>query len=58
MTDHLFCNHNNSLRGKSSIAVIEEIFKGRAEEVNNKDVVQAFLTEIIYIRYAGCFLLA
>jgi hypothetical protein len=33
--------------------VVEKVFERRAEEVDDEDVVKAFLTEVIDIRYAG-----
>jgi hypothetical protein len=33
--------------------VVEKVFERRAEEVDDEDVVKAFLTEVIDIRYAS-----
>ncbi len=38
-TNHLLCNHHNSLCGEPSVAVIEEIFKGGTEQVDDENVV-------------------
>ncbi len=56
--NHLFCNHYDCLGGKPSVAVIKKIFKGRAEEVDDENVVQAFLAKIIYIRDTSYSVLA
>ena len=52
-TNHLLRYHDYSLCRESSVAVVEKVFEGRAEEVNDEDIVKAFLTEVIDIRYAG-----
>lgn len=46
---HLFGYHYYSLNGKSPIAVIKEIFERRAKQINNEDIVQAFLAEVVDI---------
>ena len=51
---HLLRHHNHRFRGESSIAVVEEIFQTGTKEVDHQDVVQAFLTEIVDVGYAGC----
>lgn len=45
--------HHYSFGRESSVAVVEKVFERRAEEVDDEDVVKAFLTEVIDIRYAG-----
>ena len=49
-TDHLLRYHYNSLGGEPSIAVIKEVLQRWSEEINDQDVVKAFLAEIIDIR--------
>jgi hypothetical protein len=49
LTHHLFSYHNDSLEGESPVAMIEEIFKRRTKQINNEDVVQAFLAEVVDI---------
>lgn len=51
---HLFGNHHNGLDGEFSMAVIEEVFKAWAKQVNDQDVVKALLAKVIYIRNTGC----
>lgn len=34
--------------------MIEQVFERRSEEIDDKDIVQAFLAEVVDIRYAGC----
>ena len=48
--NHLLRYHHNSLRRESSIAVIKQIFERGSEEVDDEDVVQAFLAKVIDIR--------
>jgi hypothetical protein len=50
ISHHLLGYHDHSLDRESAVAVIEEIFEGRAEEIDDKDVVQAFLAKVIDIR--------
>ena len=45
--------HHNGLGGESAVAVIEEIFERRAQEVNHKDVVQTFLSKVVDIGNTG-----
>jgi hypothetical protein len=52
-THHLLSHHHNGLGGESTVAVIEEILEGRAEKVNNEDVVKTFLSEIVDIGNSG-----
>lgn len=33
--------------------MIEQVFEGGAEQINDEDVVKAFLPEVVYIRYAS-----
>ena len=37
--------------------MIEEIFERRAEEIDDQDIVEAFLAKVIHIRYAGYLIL-
>jgi len=53
MTYHLFGNHHNGLDRELSMTMIEEVFKAWAEQVNDQDVVKAFLTKVINIRNTG-----
>jgi hypothetical protein len=53
-TYHLLGYHDNRLDGEFPVAVVEEVLQARAEEVDDQNVVQAFLAEIIDIRDPGC----
>lgn len=55
---HLFGDHHHSLDGESPVAMVEEIFQARAQEIDHQDVVQTFLPEIIHIRDASYITLA
>jgi hypothetical protein len=48
-THHLLGYHNNSLKCESPVAVVEKIFKRRTKQVNDENVVQAFLAEVVDI---------
>jgi hypothetical protein len=50
----LFRHHDYSLRRKSPIAVVKEVFEGRPEKVNNENVVKALLAKVIDIRNTSC----
>ena len=51
---HLLGNHDHSLDGESAVAVVEEILQGRAKQVNDKNVVEAFLAKVIDIGNTSC----
>jgi hypothetical protein len=51
----LLCYHDDCLGRKPAVAVIKEIFEGGTEEVNDKNIVEAFLAKIIDIRNSSCF---
>ena len=56
-TYHLLCNHDHSLYGEPTVAVIEEVFQAGSEKIDDEDVVQAFLAKVVHIRdssYALC----
>ena len=44
---HLLGDHDDSLDGESAVAVVEEVLQGRTQQVNNKNVVEAFLAKVI-----------
>ena len=48
--DHLLRYHHDSLCRKSSVTVIKQVFKRRSEEIDDEDIVEAFLAEVIDIR--------
>lgn len=46
-------DHHDSLNGEPSAAVVKEILERRAEQVDDEDVVQTFLSEVVYIGDTG-----
>lgn len=50
VTYHLLRHHHHGLCRESSIAVIKKIFEGRAQQVNDQNVVEALLAEVVDIR--------
>jgi hypothetical protein len=50
--------HDNCLDRELPVAVVEQVLQARAEEVNDKDVVQALLAKVVNIRDAGWAMLA
>jgi hypothetical protein len=51
---HLLGDHDDSLDGEAASAVVEEILERRSEQVNDKNVVEAFLAKVIDIGDASC----
>jgi hypothetical protein len=47
---HLLRNHYHGLDGESPVTVIEEVFQTRPKQVDDENVVQAFLAKVINIR--------
>lgn len=54
VSHHLPCCHADCLGGELAVAHIEEVFQAGAEEVDDEDIVEAFLTKVVDLRYAGC----
>jgi len=50
---HLLRNHYYSLDGESPTAVVEKIFEGGAEEIDNEYVVETFLAKVIDVGNAS-----
>lgn len=50
---HLLCDHYDGFGGKSSVAMIEEVFERGSQEVNDENVVEALLAEIVNVRDPG-----
>jgi hypothetical protein len=50
---HLLCYHDDCLDRELPVAVVEQILQAGAEEVNDQDVVKAFLAKVINIRDPG-----
>ena len=46
---HLFGYHHDCLRGESPIAMVEQVFQTGPKQVDDEDVVEAFLPEIVHI---------
>jgi len=53
-TYHLLRDHDNGLDGEAPVAVIEKVFETGAEEIDDEDVVKAFLAKIVDIRNSSC----
>lgn len=53
-TDHLLRNHDHGLYRKSSVAVVEQVLQARAKEVNDENVMEAFLAKVVNIGNTGC----
>lgn len=49
MAYHLLRHHHDGLRGELSTAVIEEIFQAGSEEIDDENIVQAFLAKVVNI---------
>jgi len=54
MTYHLLRYHDNSLYRELPVAVIKQVLKTGAQQINNQDIMQALLTEIVHIGDPGC----
>jgi len=54
---HLLGDHDHGLDREATSAVVEEVLERGSEQVNDKDVVEAFLTKVIDIGDASCTLL-
>jgi hypothetical protein len=52
--NHLLGHHDDRLDGESTVAVIEEVLQRGTQQIDDKDVVKAFLAEVVDIRYPGC----
>lgn len=51
---HLSCGHAHSFDRKLPSTHIEQILETWSEEVNDKDIVQALLSKMVYLRDSGC----
>ena len=54
---HLLGDHDNGLDGEAASAVVEEVLERGSEQVNDKNVVEAFLAKVIDIGNTSCMLL-
>jgi hypothetical protein len=54
ITYHLLCNHYNGLDGEFPVAVIEQVLQAGPEQVNDQDVVKAFLAKVVDIGNTSC----
>jgi hypothetical protein len=52
-THHLLGDHHDSLDAELPSAHVEHVFETRTEEINDEDVVQAFLAKVVDLRNAG-----
>lgn len=53
MTDHLFGDHHDGLDAELPAAHVKEVLETGPQEIYDEDVVEAFLAEVIDLRYAG-----
>lgn len=53
-TYHLLCCHDNSLDAELATAHVKEIFQTWPEKIDDEDVVQALLSEVVYLGHAVC----
>jgi hypothetical protein len=51
---HLLGDHDDGLDAEAAVAQVEEVFQAGAEQVDDEDVVQAFLAKVVDIRDAIC----
>ena len=49
MTHHLSRSHTHRFDGKFATAHVKQVFKIGPKEVNREDIVQAFLTKVMYL---------
>ena len=50
---HLFCGHTHGLDGELAPAHVKEIFEVGPQQIDDEDVVKAFLTEVVYLGDTG-----
>ena len=48
-TYHLISKHQDCLKGELALAIVEEIFQTRAQEINDHDIVVSLNTEPVNI---------
>lgn len=53
-THHLFGCHYDSLDAELSPAHIKEVFQARPQQVDDQNIMQAFLSKIIDLGDTGC----
>jgi hypothetical protein len=51
---HLLGDHDNSLGREATVAVIEQVFEGRTQQVNDEDIVKSLLTEVVDVGNTSC----
>ena len=49
VTYHLICKHEDSLEGELPLAVVEEVFQTRSQQVNDHHIVVAFHAEPVHV---------
>lgn len=52
-TYHLLGNHDGGFDREAAIAVIKEVLQARTEEIDDEDVMKAFLAKVVDLRDAG-----
>ena len=53
-THHLPRHHADRLHRELLPTHVKQVLQARPEEIDDEDVVQAFLTEVIYLQNTGC----
>lgn len=52
--EHLLGYHHNGLDGELPATYIKQVFEAWPQEVNHKDIVQPFLSEMVYLGNTNC----
>ena len=52
-TYHLFSKHANSFDAKLATAHVKEVFEVRSKEIDDENVVEPFLSKVVYLGYSG-----
>ena len=53
-THHLPCGHAHRLDRELASAHVEQVLQARAQQVDDEDVMEAFLPEVVYLGYSRC----
>lgn len=52
--NHLLSSHDDSLDAEFTTAHVEEVLERRSEQVDDEDVVKAFVSKVVDLGDAGC----
>lgn len=53
-THHLLSKHTRRLDTKLATAHIKQVFKTWSKKIDDQDIVQSFLTKMVYLWYTSC----